>query len=164
MLAERAARPAPAEGLKVWRDSAQAQIEEPVVDACIFSRPSSYTTNALASHSSPLVGMLLKKSRELRAGGLPEHFILAVTTEHVIALRRTMKARRGDMLGEPGAEVARWNRSDIDVTWRDGGYLLNVTIESPSEGETVQCCVGKSPLSESFLGLLSDPTRDWPAA
>lgn len=160
MLAERAARPAPAEGLKAWREAAQAQIEERVIDACIFSRPSNYTANALASHSGPLAGMILRKSREIRAGGLPEHFILAVTAEQVIALRRNMKARRGELLGEPGEEVARWRRSDLTVTWKGAGYLYNVTIESPSESEKVQCCVAKSPLSESFLGLLCDASRD----
>jgi hypothetical protein len=29
--------------------------------------------------------------------------------------------------------------------------------ESPAESEKVQCCVGKSPISESFLNLLADP-------
>jgi hypothetical protein len=37
-----------------------------------------------------------------------------------------------------------------------GGMLFKVTIESPSEGETVHCSVGNSPLSEEFLGLLAD--------
>ncbi len=163
MLAERAARPAPEDGLKVWRDAAQAQIEEPVIDACMFSRPSSYVANAVASHSGPLVGLLLRKTNEIRAGGLPEHFLLAVTAGEAIALRRTMKARRGAALGVPGEEVARWKRTDLTVTWKDGGYLYNVTIESPAEAEKVRCCVGKSPLSESFLGLLADSSRDWAA-
>src|SRR4051794_18356929 len=74
MLAERAMAKMeqPADGLKEWRDAAQAQITEPVVDACLFSRPASYAANAVASHSGPLVGMLLRKSREIRAGGLPQ--------------------------------------------------------------------------------------------
>jgi hypothetical protein len=163
MLAERAARPAPAEGLKVWREAAQAQIDETVIDACIFSRPTNYAANVAARNSGLLAGMLLRKTQEIRAGGLPHHFILAVTAEDVIALRRTMKAR-GGMLGEPGEEVARWRRCDLHVTWKDGGPVTNVTIESPTEDEKVQCCVGKSPLSESFLRLLADPTGDQPAS
>ena len=154
MLAQRAAPAAPAEGLKVWRAAAQAQIVEPVIDACIFSRPSSYGASALASHTGGLGVMLLKKSREIRAGGLPEHFILAVTADEVIALRRTMKARGGPT-GEPGEEVARWNRSDLTVTWRSAGYLVNVTIESRSEDEKVKCSVANGPLTEPFLELLS---------
>jgi hypothetical protein len=158
MLAQRAAQPAPAEGLKVWRDAAQAQVDDPVIDACLFSRPASYGASTLASHTGGLATMLLRKSREIRAGGLPEHFILAVTADEVIALRRTMKAR-GGTLGEPGEEVARWRRSDLNVSSRNGGYLLKVTLESPSEDEKVQCTVGSSPLSESFVALLADPAR-----
>ena len=163
MLAQRAAPAAPAEGLKMWRDAAQAQIDEPVIDACIFSRPASYGASALASHTGGLGVMLLRKSREIRAGGLPEHFILAVTGDEVIALGRKMKARGGPT-GEPGEEVARWKRSDVAVTWRSAGYLLNVLIESPSEGEKVKCSVANSPLSESFLALLADPAVDRAAA
>jgi hypothetical protein len=107
--------------------------------------------------------MLLRKSREIRAGGLPEHFILAVTAHEVIALERKMKMGR-DQLGQPGPEVARWNRSDLKVTWRDGGYLYKVTLESLSEGEKVEISVGKSPLSESFLELLADPSLSQAAA
>ena len=127
----------------MWRDAAQAQIDEPVIDAFIFSRPTNYAANVVASHSGPLAGLLLRKTQEIRAGGLPHHFILAVTADDVIALRRTMKAR-GGMLGVPGEEVARWRRSDLHVTWKDGGPVTNVTIESPIEDEKVQCCVGKS--------------------
>ena len=165
MLAQRAtAAQRPAEdGLGAWRMAAQAQIAEPVIDACIFSRPASYAASTLASHAGGLGTMLLRKSREIRAGGLPEHFILAVTANEVIALGRKMKARGGP-LGEPGEEVARWKRSDLRATWKDGGYLLKVTLESPREGEKVQCSVAKSPLSEAFLALLASPELDRVAA
>jgi hypothetical protein len=162
VLFERAAKPAPDEGLKLWRDAAQAQIDEPVIDACLFSRRASHGATLLASHTGGLATMLLKKSREIRAGGLPEHFILAVTGDEVIALRRTMKARGGST-GVPGEEVARWKRSDLRVSSSNGGYLINVTIESPSEDEKVQAAVGMSPLSESFVALLADPSRTTPA-
>lgn len=156
MLAQRATPPAPADGLKAWRDAAQAQISEPVVDACLFARPGSYAGSALASHSGLLTGMLIRKTRELRAGGLPQHFVLAVTADEVVVLRRTMSARGGPM-GEPGEEVARWKRSDVRVSWRDGGYLYKVTFEAPDQ---VECTVSLSPLTESFLGLLADPRRE----
>ncbi|HEX6713331.1 MAG TPA: hypothetical protein VF066_08095 [Thermoleophilaceae bacterium] len=163
MLAQRAAGPAPAEGLKEWRDAAQAQIAETVIDACLFSRPTSYGANQLASHSGLLAGMLLRKSREVRAGGLPEHFLLAVTPDDVIALRRTMKMRGGP-LGAPGEEVARWKRSDLRVSSSNGGYMLKVTIESPSEDEKVQCTVFANGLTQDFVALLADPARSTPAA
>ena len=47
MLAERAMEKMeqPVDGLKEWRDAAQAQVSEPVIDACLFSRPTSYAGN-----------------------------------------------------------------------------------------------------------------------
>jgi len=164
MLVERAMekQEQPADGLKVYRDAAQEQLPETVVDACLFSRPSSYGASKAASQLGFIAYKLLKKTQEIQAGGLPEHFMLAVTENEVVALRRTMKAR-GPQTGVPGEEVARWKRSNLEVSWRVAGYLYNVTIESPSEGEKVQCCLVKSPLTESFLQLLADPTSMEPA-
>jgi hypothetical protein len=156
MLAERAMAKMeqPADGLKEWRDAAQAQVTEPVIDACLFSRPTSYTGNQVASHLGPIAGLLLRKSREIRAGGLPQHFMLAVTDDEVVALERVMKARGGPM-GKPGSEVARWKRSDVGVTWTPAGFLLKVTIVV--RGECYECSLVKHPLNEAFLRLLSDP-------
>lgn len=144
----------PADGLKEWRDAAQAQISEPVIDACLFSRPTSYAGNALASHSGPVVGMLLRKSREIRAGGLPKHFVLAVTDREVVVLERLITSRGGPM-GQPGNEVARWRRSDVGVSYNIAGYLLKVSVVA--HGEVYECTVVKHDLTESFLRLLSDP-------
>jgi hypothetical protein len=156
MLAERAMAKMeqPADGLKEWRDAAQAQISERVIDACLFSRPTSYAGNAMASHSGPIVGMLLRKSREIRAGGLPQHFVLAVTEREVIVLERVMTSRGGAM-GKPGGEVARWDRSDIGVSYDVAGYLLKVALVA--KGEVYECTVVKHDLTKAFLGLLSDP-------
>jgi hypothetical protein len=156
MLAQRAMAKMeqPADGLKEWRDAAQAQISEPVIDACLFSRPTSYAGNALASHSGPIVGMLLRKSREIRAGGLPQHFVLAVTDREVVVLERVMTARGGPM-GQPGGEVVRWKRPDVGVSYGIAGYLLKVTLVA--RGEVYECTVVKHDLTEAFLHLLSDP-------
>lgn len=145
-------------GMQMWRDIAQAQIDEPVIAACIFSRPSNVLANKAASSFGLIGHLALKKSKEVRAGGLPPHFILAVTAQQVIALGRTMRAGR-NLAGEPGPEVARWERSSLQVEWKRGslGYSYDVTIKSPSEGETVECSVGLSPESEEFLRLLDDP-------
>ena len=126
----------PADGLKEWRDAAQSQISEPVIDACLFSRPTSYAGNVVASHSGPIVGMLLRKSREIRAGGLPQHFMLAVTEREVVVLERMMTARGGPM-GQPGGEVVRWKRSDVGVSYDIAGYLLKVTMVA--HGEVYEC-------------------------
>ena len=156
MLAERAMEnmEQPVDGLKEWRDAAQAQVSEPVIDACLFSRPWSYGASAVASHSGPIVGMLLRKSREIRAGGLPQHFMLAVTDSEVVVLERKMTAR-GGALGKPGGEVVRWNRSDVGVSYDVAGYMLKVKLVA--KGEVYECTVVKHDLSQAFLRLLSDP-------
>jgi hypothetical protein len=163
MLAERAMAKMeqPQDGLKEWRDAAQAQIAEHVIDACLFTRPTSYGANAIASHTGPLFGMALRKSREIRAGGLPPHFVLAMTDDEVVALERVIKARGGAM-GQPGDEVARWKRSDVEVTWTPSGFRLKVRIVVT--GDVYQCSVVKHPLSEAFLRLLSDPENKSKAA
>jgi hypothetical protein len=156
LLAERAmaTMQQPVDGLKEWRDAAQAQITEPVIDACLFSRPMNYGANVIASHSGPLVGLLLRQSRKIRAGGLPEHFILAVTEHEVVALQRKMGAWSGPT-GKPGGEVARWKRSDVGVQWETSGWKLNVTIVAA--GEVYKCMVVKHDVNEAFLRLLSEP-------
>src|SRR5215831_10761066 len=95
MLVERAMdkMEQPVDGLKVWRDAAQEQLPETVVDACLFSRPGSYGASKMASQFGFIGYKLLKKTQEIQAGGLPEHFMLAVTADEIIAFRRTMKAR-----------------------------------------------------------------------
>jgi hypothetical protein len=163
MLAERAMAKMeqPADGLKEWRDAAQAQITEPVIDACLFSRPTSYAGSVVASHSGPIVGLLLRKSREIRAGGLPQHFMLAVTEHEVVVLERKMSARGGP-LGQPGDEVVRWKRSEVGVSYGIAGYLLKVTLVA--RGEVYECTVVKHDLTQSFLRLLSNPENMQAAA
>jgi hypothetical protein len=156
MLVERATAKMeqPVDGLKTWRDAAQEQIAEPVVDACLFSRPTSYAGNAVASHFGFVFGMLIRKSRKIRSGGLPPQFLLAVTKDEVIVLERKMKARGGP-LGKPGDEAVRWSRSQLSVTWVPAGYLLKATIVV--DGKSHKVSVAKHALSEAFLRLLSDP-------
>ena len=64
---------------------------EPVIDARLFSRPSSYGANKAAGQLGFIAYKLLKKTQEIRPY-LPQHFILAVTGDDD-ALRRTIKAR-----------------------------------------------------------------------
>jgi hypothetical protein len=164
LLAERATamQDAPAEGLKAIRDAAQARIAEPVVDACSFSRPASYAGNLAARQFGLLGKFALGKVREARAGGLPQHFVLAVTETEVVALEETFSGRR-EISRDLGPEVARWGRATLDVASKPAGYLVNVTLSSAEQDERVECCVAASPLSWSFLGLLADPARQTPA-
>lgn len=156
----------PADPLAAQRASATAQLGTPVVDAALFSRRVYDTATRIAGNPTlggPLAQLAVRKFKQTQAGGLPEHFLLAVTADEVIALERKMKMSTRDGVGEPRAEVARWRRADLEVSVRDRGHLLDVTLTSPSEEEQVKCCVGKITATEDFVALLGDPARQTPA-
>lgn len=148
-----------ADSLDVYKDAVQPSIDEPVIAACVFARQG-MMKNKVAGHFGFLPYLLAKKHSEVRAGGLPQRFYLVVTADHVYAIEHKIKSARNPM-GEPGDEVARWDRAGLRASYRSdatmGGLALSVTLESPAEGETVHCSVGSSPLSEDFLRLLNDP-------
>lgn len=152
----------PQDPLGPQRESAAAQLDVPVIDAALFSRQSNDAATRVAGSATlggRLARLALKKFEQSRAGGLPEHFLLAVTAEEVVALERKVKMRAWDGVGIPGAEVARWRRADLVVEVQDKGHMLNVTLASPAEDETVRCTVGKITATEDFVALLGDPSR-----
>ena len=156
----------PEDPLAPQRASAAAQLGTPVVDAALFSRQSNDAASRVAGSAAlggPLARLALREVEQSHAGGLPEHFLLAVTATEVVALERKVKMRAWDGVGVPGPEVARWRRADLEVSAQDKGHMLNVTIASPSEGETVHCTVGKMAATVDFVALLGDPSRQTPA-
>lgn len=170
MLVERAMakQEMPQDPLAPLREAAAAQLGAPVIDAALFSRQSNDAVGRVAGSATfggPLARMTLKKYEQSQAGGLPEHFLLAVTADEVVALERKLGGirRSRDPFGEPGAEVARWRRDDLEVSMQDRGHLLNVTLASPCDGETVKCSIGKIAATEDFVALLADASRQTPA-
>ncbi len=160
LLAERAMAKQPVleDPLASCREAAIPLVADAVVDACTFSRPSNQAARMVSSRMGLITRQLYKKTQEMRAGGLPEHFLLVVTRDELIALEQKPIMRRGGGM-ETGAEVARWRRADLTVSSSPAGYLINVTLVSPGEDEQVKCCVGKSTVTEDFVRLLGDPTR-----
>ena len=153
-------REMPADPLAAYRASAADQLGQPVIDAALFTRQHSEIADTV-TQSTWFGGLLsqlaLKKVEQARAGGLPEHFLLAVTENDVIALERkiTMSARDG--IGEVRDEVARWRRADLEISVKDRGHKLHVTLRSPSEDETVKCSVVKVDATAAFVALLGMP-------
>lgn len=138
-------------------EAVSAVVSEPVIAAVPFSRRGLFTNKALGRLGF-LPYLLGRAQAKAQAGGLPENFMLAITTGKVRAFRYKAHGRRRDRY-EIGDEVAVWDRSAIRVSWEKGGpYMTDVTIESPAEGERVECRVGRAPFSEEFLRILSDPT------
>jgi hypothetical protein len=145
-------------GIEIYREAVEPTLDEPVIAACLFSRQG-MMSNKLAGHFGALPYAIARKRQQMRAGGLRQHFILAVTPRRVHAFEQKVGGR--NPIGELADEVARWQRSALRVSSKldrmTGGMTLSVRIESPTEGEAVNCSVGRSPESEEFLALLADP-------
>jgi hypothetical protein len=138
---------------RAWADRNRALVEEktgaPVVAYSIFYRSGSWGAMG-AQRVSPLAASAIKLIGKKKAGGLPPHFILAVTADKLHAYK--FKQRRTDI--RVGDEVAVWDRSALRVTARETAITTRLTIESPAEGEKVQCDTGKAEITDQFLAEL----------
>lgn len=157
-LTERAMakREMPADPLADYRASAATQVPG-VVDAAMFTRQSSEIARDVAGSASlggPLARFALKKIEKKRAGGLPEHFLLAITADEVVALERTYTSGTRVASGEPGPEVGRWRRADLDVTAKDKGHLLHVRLDPRGDGETINCSTVKIDATAAFVAAI----------
>jgi hypothetical protein len=167
-LAERAMskQEMPQDPLAPMREAAALQLQAPVLDAALFTRQSNDAAKRIAGSATlggPLARMALGKFEQTQAGNLPKHFLLAVTKDDVVALERTLGMRSTAPAGEPGAEVARWRRAELEVSVQENGYMLNVTLASPTEDDRIECAVTKITATEDFVALLGDATRQTPA-
>jgi len=127
-----------------------AHIGEPLIAACPFSRRGQMTQK-FAGKFGALAYLSARQHAKSKAGGLPEHFYLAVTDEDVRAIGYKLGMTGKETLGE---EVAAWRRDALEVEARPTDVWIDVTLESPSEGERVDCRVGSAPASQAFVELL----------
>jgi hypothetical protein len=147
----------PADPLAPARASASDELGVEVIDAALFTRQHNEVARRFAGSASfggPLARMAMKKVEQSRAGGLPEHFLLAITRDEVVALERKVTTGTRDGIGEPRGEVGRWRRADLEVSVKDKGYLLHVTLAPTTGEETVNCSTTKFAASEAFVVLL----------
>ena len=81
-----------------------AHIDEPLIAACPFARRGQMTQKFAGKFGGAVAYLGARQHAKMKAGGLPEHFYLAVTGEHVRAI--------GYKLGLPGRKrSARRSRS-----------------------------------------------------
>ena len=128
-----------------------AHVGEPLISACPFSRRGQMTQKFAGKFGGAVAYLGARQHAKMKAGGLPEHFYLAVTDEHVRAIGYTLGLTGKETLGE---EVAVWRREDLEVEASPGGLWIDVTLASPGESERVECRVGSAPASEAFVELL----------
>jgi hypothetical protein len=141
------------EAQRQWVESTRPQIEErtgaPALAFSTFYRSGSWGAMG-AQHLSPLAASAIKFLGKRKAGGLPAHFILAVTADRIYAF--SYKARRHGI--QVGDELAVWQRSGIRVSAEETAMTVRLTIESPSDGSKMVCDTGKAAITESFMTLL----------
>ena len=136
-----------------YRDLAAARLDEPVLAACPMTRRGMMSVKT-AGHFGFLARLATKKAYEHRAGGLPEHFVVAVTPTHVHAFSAPIKMRSPNSR-ELKEELGVWDRSDVSASWKKGGpYMLDVTLVAG--GETYNVRVGDAEASTAFLELLGE--------
>lgn len=110
-------------------------------------------SNKMATHFGGMLGRSIsKKVNKQRAGGLPEHFVLAVTADQAIVIEYKLAGRKRKLIGE----VTRWKRDGLSVGWsKVGPYMLHVTIGVAGEDETFNIGAGDAPCTQAFLTLLA---------
>ena len=128
----------------------QEKVDEPVVAYTIFQRSSGFTRLATGK-VSPLASVVMGASAKRKASGLPNSFLLVLTPErlHVFGYRHT---RSGDI--KVRGELAVWDRSDITATVEPKSLTMRLVIESPGEGERVECEATKAAPTDDFLAAL----------
>ena len=128
-----------------------AHIGEPLIAACPFARRGQMTQKFAGKFGGTLGYLAAKQLAKSKAGGLPEHFYLAVTGEHVRAIGYKLGMTGKETLGE---EVAVWRRDGLDVQASASSLWMDATLASPGEDERVECRVGAAPASHAFVELL----------
>jgi len=127
-----------------------AHIGQPLIAACPFSRRGQMTQK-IAGKFGMLAYLGARQHAKGKAGGLPEHFFLAVTANQVRVIGYQLGMTGQQKLGK---EVAIWRREDLHVEASPSRLWIDVTLASPSENERVECRVGMAPAAEAFVGLL----------
>jgi hypothetical protein len=138
-------------------EALQAVVDEPVLGVLAMSRRGHYTQMLLGKLRLGFVPYLLAKIyAKKQAGGLPENFMVAITPTKLRAFQYKARGRMRDRY-EIGDEVAHWDRDAVVVTWQPGPpYQIDVTLESPGEGERVLCRCGRAASSEQALQLMAE--------
>jgi hypothetical protein len=138
----------------------EPKVAEPVLGALSFSRRGFFTQKA-AGRAGLAFYLAAKVAAKQQAAGLPERFVLAVTPTKVHAFEHKVGMLDRDGIGRIEDEVAVWDRAGLQVSSQDaGGFFIDVILESPAEGERVECRTGRSDYARELLrGLAAGPAR-----
>jgi hypothetical protein len=142
-----------------FRDSVQPHVGEEVLAVGTFRTTGAETRYAI---SKAQAGALAYGASSLfgrkRAGGLPGHFLLAVTPTRLHAFKYKLKRRGVEVKGEVGA----WDRSGLEVTTERLNATTRVTLEWPQGGEKIVCDqdgMGDNPWADDVVAALERERR-----
>ncbi len=138
--------------MEQYRSSVEQKVGAPVIAFLPFHRTNAM--GAMAMHRvSPLAASAMRLLAKKKAGGLPPNFILVLTADRIYAY--TSKTRVDSF--ELKDELAVWERAAIRVTTQETSLNMQLTLESPAEGEKVLCEATKSALTADFFAPLAGP-------
>ena len=142
-----------AEWERKYRDAMQPLVDEPVLAGGVFYRTGGWTAMAVGPFSG-LAAIISRSIGRRRTGGLPNQFLLAVTTTRVHAFKCSLAY--GDVKAKD--ELAVWDRAGLTVTAEETSINTKVVLEHGS-GERVVCSTGKDELSQSVVYAMQEQVR-----
>ena len=135
-----------------YRPSVEQKVGARVIAFLPFHRTGSVGALAV-SRVSPLAATAIRLVGKKKAGGLPQNFVLVLTEAKLYAYQS--KTRRASF--ELTDELAVWDRAAIQLSTKETTLAMQLTIESPAEGEKVICEATKSAVTGDFFAALSGP-------
>ena len=138
--------------MEQYRSSVEQKVGAPVIAFLPFHRTAAMGAMAVV-RVSPLAATAMRLAAKKKAGGLPPNFILVLTADRIYAY--TSKTTRDSF--ELKDQLAVWDRAAIRVSTKETTLNMQLTIESPAEGEKIVCEATKSALTGDFFAHISGP-------
>jgi hypothetical protein len=139
---------------RAWMEKYRPHVEQEIGTQVTAFLPFHRTGAAgamAAQRVSPLAAHAMRFIGKRKAGGLPPNFILVLTPERIHAY--TSKTGRDSF--ELQDEVAVWERAAVRLSTQETSLNVQLTIESPADGQKVTCEATKSALTGDFFFHLS---------
>jgi hypothetical protein len=135
---------------RAWMEKHRVSVEQkvgaPVTAFLPFHR--AHAAGAMAVvRISPLAASAMRLVGKRKAGGLPPNFVLVLTPERIHAY--TSKTTRDSF--ELKDEVGVWERTAVRLRTEETPLNMQLTIESPANGDSVVCQATKSALTGDFF-------------
>jgi hypothetical protein len=126
---------------------------EEVLAAAGFRRGGAAASYAASKAGGGIPYAIVGLFRKKKAGGLPQHVMLAVTPTKLYAFKRKQRGSKLIITDE----VAVWDRAGLQISTNASGGMTQLTISSPTEGEKatlVGASIKDDPVSLEVMDVL----------